>query len=181
MPPEAVKRTRNRRVDPKRLGQVADLMASNTDSREIVRKLAEKHGVSERTIYKDIERVNIEAVKFDVQDRPYRKSKMRRTLNQFYTRAMARRAFGPALQALDRLCKLDGLYEPEKVELEGKIAVHVSVAKMTTAQRRARIHELLKLRREQVDGRRAPAFIEAESREATKTNGANGGNGTNGA
>lgn len=171
---------RTKRIPPERLRLVAEMMARMYPSREIAKQCAKQFGVTERTIYNYIDKIGQESAAHLKHERPYRKARMMETLANFYQRAMAARAFGPALQALDRMCRLDGLFEAEVVEHHHTHRTTADeIREMTTAQRRARINELLRLRREQVDGTRAPAYIDATCTES-KGNGKANGSGTNG-
>ena len=138
----------------KRRQEIADLLAAQVASKEIEDRISERYGISTRMVRKDIQIVYENWEKESRRERGFRRGRMRNTLMAFYQRCMARRQYTAALGALDRLCKLDGLFAPEKLEIthDGEI----DVSQMTSAQVRDRIEFLLKKRRELLDGTLAP-------------------------
>lgn len=133
----------------KRRSEVADLLAAQVAPRDIEQRISEKYDISPRMVRVDIVKAYELMEQDAAKERPFRRAKMRVTLQQLYQRCMARRRYTAALGALDRLCKLDGLYAAERME------VTTEAAQLTSAQVRDRIDELLKLRAAALDGREA--------------------------
>jgi hypothetical protein len=88
----------------------------------------------------------------EVELRPDRRREMRSQFKLVYRVAMERNKLHEAVRALDRLCKLDGLYEPERVIFE--------VEDMADDEARAYIEhaydtlQLIEEERERIDGER---------------------------
>jgi len=143
-------------VVTKRRTEVAELLAAQVSGTEIAERIAERYSISTRMAWKDIKTVYDTWETDSSRERGFRRHRMRNTMMAFYQRCMARRQYTAALGALDRLCKLDGLYAPEKLEVEHTGSVDIS--KLTSAQIRDRIDELLDIRRTLLDGTEAPSF-----------------------
>lgn len=91
--------------------------------------------VTRQTIYNYVQRVYEEMAEEDKEARPHRKQRIRESLEEFYDRAMQEDKthepnFPAAIQALDRLARIDGCYEPERIEMSGGVApgptVHIT-------------------------------------------------------
>src|SRR5262245_57775810 len=124
---------------PNRMRAVEQLVARYLPAREIAARIAERFGCSERTVYDDIRLVWKELAKEDEEERAVRKNQMRSTLRRLFNKAVRAEDYKAAIQALDRLCKLDGLLAPVKVEHAGELGV----AAMRSGDRRARLEDLL--------------------------------------
>lgn len=70
-----------------------------------------------------------------------RREVMRGSLSELYAKSLAKGHFNAALGALDKLCKLDGLYAPTKVE--AKVTEQRSIYESDPDRVRARIRDLL--------------------------------------
>lgn len=127
---------------PERLRDVERYLSLQLRHAEIEAKIVEKYGCSDRTVRNDIRKVYARLEAEGEKERPMRKSQMRETLRKFYQRAVSKDQWAPALQALDRLCRLDGLYEADKISAELKQTIEHRVRHMTTDQRRSRLDQL---------------------------------------
>lgn len=61
------------------------------------------------------------------EERPHYKKKMREAIKEFYGKALAAENFSAAQNALDRLARIDGCYEPERIEMSGSVATGPTV------------------------------------------------------
>lgn len=112
------------RLKPDQRLFVESLLATQTPSSIIKREGAKKFGKSESTIECWIEKVyKLLAAEADPVKKDERRAIMRATLGDFYQKALLARHFNSAIQALDKLCKLDGLYRPEEHEVLDKRGV----------------------------------------------------------
>lgn len=103
------------RVERRR--EVEKLLALQYTTPQICRALAPKYDVSERMIRLDIEDAITEMATLDAEARPHRKNRMRETWLDLYRRCIAAKNFAVAHGALDKLCRMDGLYEAEKFQV----------------------------------------------------------------
>lgn len=114
---------------PKRLDRVK-LIATEKLLREckahsvIEEKLSQTYGVTRRTVRDWIMLVYAEWDRVAKATAPHARTRMRAAFEDFFAKAMDEDATekGPdykaALQALDRLARLDGVYEPERLTIE---------------------------------------------------------------
>ncbi len=116
-PIEGVVPARERR---KYVEQLWRAMYSTSQIEEIV---SARYGVAKRTVITDL--IKIKRRYADDEGDPdtirTRKSQMRSTLTDLIHESRATGDLTTARYAMDRLCKLDGLYAPTKVEIETKV------------------------------------------------------------
>jgi hypothetical protein len=104
-----------------------ELLCDQWTSRQIVEKLCKEFDIVERTAYTRI-RIAYENLSADAaNDRGIRKARARATWQTHYRRCIERGDMSAANYAMDRLCRLDGLFAPEKVEHSGTISVAVQI------------------------------------------------------
>lgn len=133
-----------RAVDPTRIRRAEALISLQLSSGQVRQKLMEEYGVSERTAHSYFNAAWKLVEIDDAADRPRRKNQMRMTMKAALQRALAKGDMKAVAALIDRLCKLDGLYAPTEVRLEGEGAIVTgpNVAAMTSGMRRERIKEL---------------------------------------
>jgi len=131
---------------------VESLLATHTPDSVIKREGAKKFGKSESTIGNWISQVyGLLSAEADPVKKDERRALMRQTLGDFYQKALLARQFNAAIQALDKLCRLDGLYSPEEVDV---LTDKRGVAERDPDKDRERVRELL---------RRNPQFTQPET------------------
>ena len=135
--------TKATNVDPARLAKVESLLALQMTNAQIKRAVAAEFGVSERTVATDIERVLFRHEPATLAAREKARDQMRMSLRQLYQRCLNSKDWRSAVAALDRICKLDGLYAPEELKVEHGGVIAATVDGMTSAAQRARTQELL--------------------------------------
>lgn len=103
---------------------VESYLATMTPHSVIKKEIAKKYGIREervgewiRNVY-DMLRMEADPIKKDE-----RRAQLRAALGDFYQKALLARQFNAAVTALDRLCKIDGLYAPDEVEITAKSGV----------------------------------------------------------
>lgn len=109
----------------KRLVQVEQLMSGGATAAEIVSwcgtpnpQIEKDWTVEERQAEEYMRRVRDRWKAEESDRRPDRRREMRARLKLLYRTAMEKNKLYAAARALDLLCKLDGLYEPERIVLE---------------------------------------------------------------
>lgn len=130
-----------------RLAQVEDALLAGRSHGWCLERFAKEWDVTERQVQNYIARVEQRWRETAPTATPELRQVARERVLMFFRSAMADRsevpgAYGAAARALDMLHKLDGTYEPVKVEHSGGI----DVSALTPAQQDARIEELLKRR-----------------------------------
>ena len=125
----------------------------------IADRVTEQYSVSARQIYYDIRSVYKRMEEEGRREKPMRRQVMRRSLRDFYQRAMKAGHYGAALGALDRLIKLDGLAEATRIEVNSNVSVEHRLRNMTSDEKRKRIDELFSM------------YSEADSEADSKGNG----------
>lgn len=133
---------------------VAAMVAAQCRASHIVAVLSPKFGLSDRQLHRYVKRCYEEMAAEAEKERPLRKHQLRESLRAVVQKALASNQLSAAVAALDRLGKLDGLWEPTKIE-----ATVRNVELMTSDQQRKRLFELA-----------AKAGV-PEATEATKANG----------
>jgi len=123
-----------------RIAFVHKLLAKQVSHREIQLRIQEKFGCSGRQGYNYIKHSYARMASEDKLAKPMRKLSMRVALQHFYQKALSDKAYAPALAALDRLCKLDGLYVPEEVSISH--SVQARVEQMTSDDQRRQLEKL---------------------------------------
>lgn len=147
----------------------------------IIRRFGTAWSMARRSVRRDLEAVHKEmaADYTDDQRHVFRAQALER-LEEVFRRALDKGDYSPAVRALDTMARIQGVYAPteHRVDLGGQVAVNQS---MTSAERRARVKELL----DRGGVRIVPAADDAievvqGATEAGPANGANGhgGNGT---
>lgn len=116
-----------------RLKDVARMIALMTPHHEIVETLrvgvadpksaTYYSGVTDRQARYDIETVYERMQVEGADDRGKRHVKMRRALELVYRKALSEGDYKAAVQALDRICRLDGLYSPTTHQVAGVLGV----------------------------------------------------------
>lgn len=122
----------------RRRNAVRQLLSSQVSSGDIVRTVSKRFGCKERSVYGDLELIRLEWQKEAEYEKPMRVDQMRKSFQQLMQRAMQDKDYKTCVQILDRLCKLDGLFEPMKVDVKN------TIEKMTSDDKRRRLDELLK-------------------------------------
>jgi len=126
-----------------RIAFVVKMLASQRSHREISLALQEKYKCCSRQSYNYIKHAYRRMESEDKVAKPMRKVAMRNTLQYFYQEAMKAKQFAPALAALDRMCKIDGLYAPEEVSVSSTI--NHRVERMTSDDQRKELERLFKM------------------------------------
>jgi hypothetical protein len=105
------------RLPPDREAEVSRLLSQCVPSAQIREYLSAKWKCKPDQVQKAINEVYFRWSKLPAQDRESRREQMREAFFAFYQRAMKAGSHGPAVTAMDRLCKLDGLYQPDRIEV----------------------------------------------------------------
>ena len=114
------------------------LQKSNADA---MRGIVEKWGVSQSTAEKDVRRAWVHlGEQEDAIERPMRKHQLRSSLKAIYVAAMQSKKYGPAIQAIDRMARLDGLFTDIQINHTGTIN---TVRQMTSDDQRQELAQLL--------------------------------------
>lgn len=122
------------------------MAASGLSPAEAARAACTKFAVGKRQGERYVERAFANWAAKDQQHRHTRKMTLRRRMEAFYVEAKAAGHYGPALQVLDRLARLDGLYAPESVRVQHEGDPGFKALSMTTDAMRRRVEELLEMR-----------------------------------
>jgi hypothetical protein len=111
-----------------RVRRAEELLCDQWSSRQIVEALIKEFSVVERTAYTYI-KLAYENLSADAaNDRGIRKARARATWQAQYRRCIAKGDLPAANYAMDRLCRLDGLFAPEKhVHTTTMISVSVQI------------------------------------------------------
>jgi hypothetical protein len=119
---------------------VEGLLATCTPPSLVVREVMKKYGIKERQAWEWYKATFASlAAEARTVDKDGRRAQMRATFSDCYQKALLARNFNAAVQALDRLCRLDGLYAPEELEANNKRG---GVAERDPEKVRERIKEL---------------------------------------
>lgn len=90
--------------------------------------IATEFKITERTAYSDIAAVYASVQAESADDSAIRIGRARRTWQRLMRDAEEHDDRAAANYAHDRLCKLDGLYAPKRVEMSGSVGLSVSVS-----------------------------------------------------
>ena len=112
----------------KRIVRIEELIAQQYSTRQIALKIAEEFGVAERTAYNDIHETYERALPETEAESKTRIARARRAWQRRYQKADEDNDHTAANQALDRLCKLEGVYAPKKIEMSGSVGLSVNVS-----------------------------------------------------
>lgn len=123
------------KVPMERLQMVEQMMSACCTRRDIARAVSKKFDITERTVINYYERIELEWQEEGKPKKSFLRHRMVRQLEQVVKGAEADRKWGPAVAALDKLCKIYGLYEPEVIEVHTP-DMH-PVEGMTSAQMRS--------------------------------------------
>jgi hypothetical protein len=123
---------------------------------DIVVHIKKKFQISERQVHYDINQAYRRHEEDEDDARPKRKNNMRRTMEALYRKCLIENDLKAGIQVLDRLCKLDGLYAPEKIEFD-------KLPQLKTADRRARLAELLAIASARTTGKIIEATVIAKN------------------
>jgi hypothetical protein len=127
------------RKPPARLRAVELMIQRYVPPIEIVTRISEKYSCTTRTVYEDIKSVWARLAEDEKEERCTRKAQMRISMRRLYNDAMKTGDWKAAIAVLDRLCKLDGLYDAVKIDHGGK----VEVSHLRSGDQRARLEQLL--------------------------------------
>ena len=101
----------------KRFKQIEELLAEQYTGGQIVRHMMKEHGLQERQCYLDLSEVYARCQADDARDHDVRMSKARLAWGRRLRMCESAGEQQAANYALDRICKLEGLYAPKKIEL----------------------------------------------------------------
>jgi hypothetical protein len=118
------------------------LLASSQSTRKIAQTIVAEYDVAERTAYLDIAAAYERLRVADDVERAHRKNRIRLRWERQFQRCLSKGEMSAANYALDRLTKLDGLYEPDRVEVKNELSVMLGALVLTPYQRQQRISEL---------------------------------------
>lgn len=92
------------------------MLCEQYTSKQIVTELCQVFGIVERTAYTTLKIAYDRLAQDAAADRGIRKARARATWQKQYRLCLAKGEHQAANYALDRLCRLDGLFAPEKIE-----------------------------------------------------------------
>lgn len=144
----------------RRVRRVDELLASQRTTRDIALTIAAEYDVSERRAYLDIAAAYERMKEDDSKERGDRKDRIRLSWQEQYRRCLELADMSAANYALDRLTKLDGLYEPDRLEVKNDLSVMLGALVMTPIQRQQRIVEI---RKNLLEAAATPASNEAKA------------------
>ena len=101
--------------------KIAEMITLMFRHSEIVAKVSEEFGVSERQAYRDLDIVYADLEADHERAKPKRAQHVRQALEALLKRCVANNQLSAAVQVIDRLCRIDGLYAPEEVNLSGSL------------------------------------------------------------
>lgn len=119
-----------------RLRLVETMMSACCSRRDVVLKVVEKYGVTEKTAYTYYDKVEKEWQDEAKPRRSHRRGIAIKRLEAIYKLAITRNLASAAVRAVEAIAKLDNLYEPDEIIIHTDM--HPTEA-MTSAQRRAYI------------------------------------------
>jgi len=108
-------------IPPKHQEEMDRLLTQCVPHGLIRRHMAQKFNISKSRVDRYIHEVYRRWSLMPGVDRPARKEQMRQALMDAYTTSRAQGKMSAAVSALDRLCVLDGLYDAERIEIEGTV------------------------------------------------------------
>jgi hypothetical protein len=158
------------RIRDDRFDFINTCLATQMPSGQIVKAVSHKYKITERTAWgnlsEEIRRYEAENVK----ERPVQKHRMRHSLRVLYQECLKQKNYRTAIQVLDRLCRIDGLFAPEEVEVSGGLThehehehKHIHA---TTGDLRAELQQLMVVRQKMLTAGR--------NGKSGKANGSNG-------
>lgn len=116
----------------RRFAEIEELFAQCKGGDEIVRIMMERTGLKERQVRYDIAEVYERAQAQDAAEHQVRLARARRAWVRRMLKCEEAGEQQAANYALDRLCKLDGLYAAKEIKVDGALALDMSA--LTDAQ-----------------------------------------------
>lgn len=113
----------------------------------IERKFATEWKITRRQVRRYISKVYEEWEEQAKENRATHRSALRWAFQDIYQKSYSDQEWGMALQALDRIGRLDGCYAPDKVEVSGEIT---NLGFKDAEEAKARLVELMKKHREKL-------------------------------
>jgi hypothetical protein len=110
-----------------RIRLIEDLLAQQHSNHEIVRLVAEQCHVAERTAYDDLKEAMARAVPESEDERISRIDRARRMWQRRIRICELQNKQADANYAADKLCKLEGVYAPKKIEFSGTVGVAIEM------------------------------------------------------
>jgi hypothetical protein len=133
------------RLTMEREAEISRLLSQCVPHAQVAAYLANKWHVGEPTIRTYIREVYHRWGALPSLDPAGRKEQMRQALMDFYVKASKAGAYSAAVTALDRLCKLDGLYAPDVAVVRGELSGQSQSISDTDPEKvRARMAELVR-------------------------------------
>ena len=130
------------RLPPEREAEVARLLSQCVPHPKIVAYLSQTWGCTDRAVRRAIREVYYRWSKLPSTDPLARREQMRQAMFDFYGKALKAGAYSAAVTALDRLCKLDGLFAPDVTQERASTAAAAGVTDTDPDRVRARIQDL---------------------------------------
>jgi hypothetical protein len=124
---------RARRVSLERMREMEWALDSTRPHGEIVEELSAKWGLHRRQVERIMSAVYKTWEVQSVLQGPHRRNEMRRRFETLAREAKANGEYHAAIIANDRICRLDGLYAPQKIDLAVGVQM-VAVPEMTDAE-----------------------------------------------
>lgn len=113
--------------------KIADMVAEQWTGQQIVRAIADQFTISIRQAHFDLAEVYAQCRADSSADQEIRISRARLTWQRRMRLCELKGDQAAANYALDRLCKLDGLYAPKKIEVGGTVGVVVQMRTVLSA------------------------------------------------
>lgn len=129
---------RARRISMEHMRDVEKMLDSLTPHGEIVAELCRRWGLKCRQVNRIMAKVYKTWEEQAAIQGPHRRNEMRRRLETLAREARTAGEYHAAIIANDRICRLDGLYAPQKVELNVGVQM-VAVPQMTDAEAAAHL------------------------------------------
>lgn len=120
-------RSRTELARAQRIAEIETLMAGPYTKPEIMRMMAEQHGIAERTVRLDVAAIEQEWIKADVEDSKLRHATAIRAWMRRVRLCEAAEEQQAANYALDRLHKITGEFAPTKLEVSGTVSMDVKI------------------------------------------------------
>ena len=139
------KSNRRTNVDPARQAAVESLISAQYTNSQITTEIVKQFGVTSRTVSNDIARQLHRGHEDNKERRTQGRARMRMTLRAGMRKAMKANNHSAALGYAKEISKLDGLYQPEKIEVGMSAEVEDIVKKalgMSAMERASRIWNL---------------------------------------
>lgn len=114
----------------RRIETVCKLISLQVNHCAIVKQVSMEFACSQRTVWSDLKRAYAKLETTGETPLSIRKQGMRASLRMLFQRAVQMGNIGNALGALEKIARLDGLYEAEQININhgGEIGVGINVA-----------------------------------------------------